>query len=208
MHRCARFIGMAALFLWAVSFADARSAAKTPADLVSNLVTAAHQGDVEGFLSGLTASSRKAMTQSFSDRESLRGEQQKFLKALDERFGKGAMVISAPEGDIRTALMSIVSAEVLEEKPGPGGTVQLRVKASLKGPDEKTVSREDTLIAQREGGAWKLVLGFAPDDRSTADAKAAIERLTKGVVEGQFKDRMSAMISLSNALSAKGGAAR
>lgn len=201
MFQTVRFTAATTILLWvASSLAHAIAPAKTPDELIRNLATAAQQGNSDDFLAGLTASSRKAVIDSFANQAVLRDAQQSFQQALDERFGKGGKVLDAAPDDLKSAVSRLAAAEVLEKKPGPGGAVQLRVRASFKRPDGKTGTREDTLIALPEGGGWKLVLSFAPGAKLQSDSKAALERVTKQVKDGQFKDRTSAMVALANDL--------
>ncbi|MGH9495036.1 MAG: hypothetical protein ACRD3B_08575, partial [Candidatus Sulfotelmatobacter sp.] len=148
-------------------------------------------------LSYLTASSRKALADSFADEAAMRGAQQEFQGALDEKFGKGGEVLASPVDDLKTAMARLGGADVVETKPASGGSVQIRIKATIKVPDGKSPTREETLLARKEGGSWKLVIGFAPH----SDPKAAFARATKEVKEGKYKDRNEAMIALSDAIS-------
>jgi hypothetical protein len=201
MYQTVRFTAMTTLLLWvASSLAHAMVPAKTPDELIRNLVAAAQQGNSNDFLAGLTANSRKAVIDSIANQAVLREAQHSFQQALEERLGKGGEVLDAAPDDLKSAVSRLAAAEILEKKPGPGGTVQLRVRASFKQPNGKTVTREDTLIARAEGGDWKLVLSFAPGAKLQSDSKAALERITKQVEDGQFKDRTSAMVALANNL--------
>ncbi len=182
--------------------------AATPEQLVANLIAAAQKGDVDGYLANLTADSRKALSESSANRDALRAAEENFRNALDQRFGASAEVITSPPEDMKAALGALAGAEVLGKTPSPGGAVQIRVKTSLRTADGRMVTREDTLAARREGGAWRLVLGLAPDGQRAAAQLAAIKQVTEKVKSGEYKDRESAMIALSDAESAKGGAAK
>lgn len=191
-----RLVAVTSILL-AAAMAQASAPAKTPEDLVRNLTAAAQQGNSDEVMSYLTASSRKALTDSFASQAAMRSAQQEFQQALDEKFGKGGELLASPVDDIKTAMGRLGGAEVLETKPSTGGSVHIRIKASIKVPDGKSITREETLLAHKEGGGWKLVIGFPPHK----DAKAAFARATKEVKEGKYKDRNEAMIALANVIS-------
>jgi len=187
------------LVLWVASaIAHATAPAKTPADLIRSLIAAAQQGDTDTFLSGLTASSRKAVTDSFARQASVQQAQQAFEQALDARFGKAAPILPLPTEDLKVTLSRLAGAEILQSKPGPAGSMLLRVKTSIKGPSGTITTREDSLIVRQEGGGWKLVLG-SPAEKQPG-AKSILETFTKKVQNGEFKDRVSAMVALDSAL--------
>jgi hypothetical protein len=179
--------------------------ARTPDQLIKNLVEAARKGDVEGFLSGLTEGSRKALTESVANRSALRQALDDFEKALDERFGGGAEVLATPQDDLKTAIGRLAGAEVISQAERPDGSVELRVKTAIKVDGERTVNREDTLVARREGGDWKLALGFAADGGMTAERKAVAGRIAREVRDGKYKDRLAAMSALADAWARKEG---
>lgn len=196
----------ALILIAAASYNFAKFQSATPEQLIADLQEAARKGDIEGFLSGLTAESRKIVEKSYADRPLSRHAQEEFRRALDERFGKGAEMLTAPEDDLRTAIGRIVSAEVVSKKDGPDGSVEFEVKTTVNTGDEKTATREDTLVARKEDGAWKLALRGFPADRRDADQiKATIERFTADVRNGKYPDRMAAMLALDNALIGKEG---
>jgi hypothetical protein len=198
--------GTMAVILLCVSFSGfAGAPAQTPDQLIKNLVEAARKGDVEGFLSGLTEGSRKAVTESVANRSALRQALEDFEKALDERFGRGAEVLATPQDDLKTAIGRLAGAEVISQAERPDGSVELRVKTAIKVEDEHTVNREDTLVARREGGDWKLALGFAADRGMTAERKAAAGRIAREVRDGKYKDRLAAMLALADAWARKEG---
>jgi hypothetical protein len=192
-----RFTAVTAICL-ASALAQSSAPAKTPEDLIRNLAVAAQQGNSEAVMASLTASSRKALSDSFAQQAGLQAAQQAFQKALDEKFGKGGELLAPPADDIKTAMSRLAGAEVLETKPASAGSVHIRIKASVKGSDGKAATREETLLARKEGGEWKLVIAFPP---ARVDSKAVFARLTKAVSDGQFKERNAAMIALANAAS-------
>jgi len=195
----------ALILIAAASYNFAKIQSSTPEQLIADLQQAAGKGDVEGFLSGLTAESRKIVEKSYADRPVLRQAQEEFRTALDERFGKGTELVMAPEKDLRMAIGRIVSAEVVSKKDGAEGSVELQVKTTVKSGDEKTATREYTLVARKEDGAWKLAPGFPADRRDADQIKATIERFTTDVRNGKYADRMAAMLALDNALIGKEG---
>jgi hypothetical protein len=209
MHRSVKIISAATALWLAATFAQASAPAKTPEELMKNLISSAQQGNTETFLASLTTSSRKAVSDSFARQASVQTAQQAFQQALDEKFGKGGEVLSAPADDLKSAISRLTSAELLETKPGSGGTAHLRVKTTVKTANGKTLTKDETLLVKQEGGGWKLVLGFP--QRQRPDSRSVLEKLTKEVKDGQLQDRTEAMIALSNALgsgSAKGGTAK
>jgi hypothetical protein len=202
---CALPKSMAAVLLtWtpALLYANPQAQAADPAQVVQRMIEAARRGDVEEFLSGLTAESRKTVEESYAGSAALREARTAFDRALDERFGAGGKMLEEPPPDLKAAIGRLKGAEVLEAKPGPAGTTLLRVRTTLQ-VDESTVSREDNLVLQKEKGAWRLALGFVPDGGRLQEQKAAIERITAEVRGGAHKDRVAAMVALANALERK-----
>lgn len=179
----------------------AGGAAETPEQLVESLMQAARKGDVPGFLSGLTAESGKAMTESYATQASLHKALQAFQGALDKQFGKGAAMAEEEPEPIGAALKRLIGAEVLGRDKVSDDAVTLKVRTTLIAGQQK-LTREETLTVRREGGAWKLVLGFAPGDGGAA-RKAAAEKITREVQDGKYKDRHSAMLALANAWAVK-----
>lgn len=186
------------LLLVLASPAHASGPAGTPEQLVQQMNAAAKAGDANGFLSYLTTDARKAVQDSVASQASLRVAQESFQKALDDRFGKGAPILTAPPMDLKTAISGISSFELLDKKPGPAGTVDLRVRTYLKTPQGKTVVREDTFAAGLENGSWKLDLN--PGQSLDAKAElAAVNRTAAALGNGEFRDRNSALSGLSQA---------
>ena len=182
--------------------------AQTPEQLIQNLLEAARKGDVETFLTGLTAESRKAATDSFANEAALRQARDEFKKALDERFGAGATVIEDTPIDLKTAIARLASAEIVGRQSKPDGSVELKVRTSTRTDGGETVSREETQVVRREAGVWKLAVGFAPPGTIAAEWKAAFERITREVREGKYKDRIEAMVALDNSLTRREGSAK
>jgi len=200
------FASLAAiLFIAAASYNFAKLQSTTPEELITNLQDAAHKGDVDAFLSGLTAESRKAVEKSYADRPLLRQTQDEFRKALDERFGQGTAFVRSGDGDLRAAIGRLAPAEVVSKKDRTDGSVELQVKTTIKTDGDKTTSREDTLVALKEDGAWKLVLGFPADRSDAGQIRATVERFAADVRSGKYQDRMAAMLALDKALAPKEG---
>jgi len=191
----------AALLLLALaSPAHASGPVGTPEKLIRELSAAAREGDVNGFLSYLTADARKAVQESAASQASLRVAEESFQKALDERFGKGEPILTSPPMDLKTAISRVDGFELLGKKPGPAGTMYLRVRTSIKTQQGKTSVREDTFVAGQENGSWKLDLN--PGQSLNAKAEiAAVNRTTAALRNGEFRDRSSAMSGLRQARS-------
>ncbi len=192
----------AAFTLWCSTSVEATEGAGTPAGLVEAQLAAARRQDVDRFLAGLTSSSRQALTEAVARRAALVESQRYFRAALDQKFGEGpVMLVELPE-EIRTALSRLAAAEVLGQTKNADGTMGLRVRTSIKGTDGKIVVRDEVLVTRQENGAWKLVLGFA-DGRVATQANAVTRRMAERVRNGEFTDRVAAMIALDNGLSGK-----
>ena len=176
---------------------------KSPDQLISDLLTAAHAGDVNAFLALLTASSRDALTQSYANQASLQHASDAFVQALNARFGESTPVLSDVLDDLKASIARLAEAQILNQKPLANGDVELRVKTTSKTPLGQAV-REQTLVAHREGDGWKLVGGFHNDAALTADELKAAERIAQEVRDGKYPDRRAAMIALSDAWSGKG----
>jgi hypothetical protein len=176
---------------------------KSPDQLISDLLTAAHAGDVNAFLALLTASSRDALTQSYANQASLQHASDAFVQALNARFGESTPVLSDVLDDLKGSIARLAEAQILNQKPLANGDVELRVKTTSKTPLGQAV-REQTLVAHREGDGWKLVGGFHNDTALTADELKAAERIAQEVRDGKYPDRQAAMIALSDAWSGKG----
>jgi hypothetical protein len=200
MSKRARAAWVAVFTLWCSTSVEAAEPAGTPAGLVQAQLAAARRQDVDGFLAGLTSSSRQALTEAIARRAALDESQRHFREALDQKFGAGPVMLVEPPEDIRTALSRLAAAEVVGQTKNPDGTVGLRVRTSIKGTDGKIVVRDEVLVARQENGAWKLVLGFT-DGKFATQAYAVTRRMTERVRDGEFKDRVTAMIALDNGLS-------
>jgi hypothetical protein len=172
---------------------------QTADQVVKNLLTAAQNGDADRFLSGLTAESRRAVTESLAGEAELRTVGEDFRKALDETFGAGTGALAVPPDDLRAALGRLAGAEILRQERRPDGSLEVRVKTALKTEDGRTISQEETLVFRQERGGWRLALGLASDGRIVTERKAAAEQIIKEVHEGRYKDRLSAMLALANA---------
>jgi hypothetical protein len=204
MHRTFVWTVAILVLVWTTALAYSAPLAKTPDDLIRNLINAAQQGNTDDFLAGLTSSSRKAVADSFLRQRELDAAQQAFQQALDERFGKGAPTLPSSPEDLKSAIGRLAGAELVEKAPAPGGGMKLRVKTSVKGTGGVVATRDETLLARQEGGAWKLVLVSPPEKQP--GSKSILEDFTKKLKAGEFKDRMAAMIALDNAL--RGATAR
>lgn len=175
----------------------------TPDQSIRNLVEAAQKSDVEGFLSGLTADSRRAVEESHSGEILILQKQEEFRKALDRQFGEGSDFISDPPDTLAATVKRLVSAEIVSQKQKPDGSAEVQVKSVFATESTETASFENTLVVRKEGGEWKLWLGFPAAGRDAAKTAAVVERLTKEVNEGKYKDRGSAMLELDKALMTK-----
>ena len=122
-----------------------------------------------------------------------------FLQTLNSRFGTGTTILSDPPDDLKTAISRLIETQVLGQKPGEHGDVELHVKTIIKNPSGQTSVREETLLVRQEAGGWKLAGGFPNDGALVAAQLAAAERITQEVRDGKYQDRQAAMIALSNA---------
>jgi hypothetical protein len=190
--------------LWCTTAVDAAEPAASPASLVQAQAAAAQKQDVDGFLAGLTSSSRQALNEAVARRAALAEAHRDLRAALDEKFGQGTPTLAAPPDDLRAALARLAAAEVVGQSKRPDGSVELRVRTSIKPPTGKVVVRDEVLVARQEKGAWKLVLGFT-DGKLATQAIAAIRRVTERVRKGDFKDRVAAMVAADDASSGKEG---
>jgi hypothetical protein len=204
-NKTVRGAAMAVVLLCPTIVVAAGAPAETPEQLIRDLAGAARRGDVEGFLAGLTADSRKALKDSLANQAALRQARDEFQKALDERFGRSAGALEEPAEDLAAAIAPLAAAEFLGQKTRTDGSVDVRVKTVLKAEDGKTTSHEDTLVARREGGAWVLALGFTTGGGKAAARKAAADKITQDVRAGKYQDRLSAMVALANAWTRKEG---
>jgi len=204
--RTAAIAMTAVVLLYAASIGLAKFRAETPEQLIANLQQSATKGDVEGVLSGLTAESRKAVEKSYADRASLDQSREEFRKALNDRFGEGQAFLPMKEDDLKASIGRLLSTEVVSQKEDADGSVEVRVKTSIKNDGDKSETVESTLLVRKEEGEWRLALGLSPN-RSDADRiKSAIQLATKDVRDGKYQDRLAAMVALDNALNkAEGG---
>jgi hypothetical protein len=206
MSKRARTAWVAAFSWWCSSPSEAAEPGGTPVSLVQAQVAAARRQDADGFLEGLTSSSRQALNEASARRAALGDAQRDFRAALDQRFGAGPAMLAEPLPDIRTALLRLAAAEVVGETKKPDGSVELRVHTSIK-VGGKIFVRDEVMAARREDGAWKLVLGLT-DGRVATQAIAVTRRMAERVRNGEFKDRLSAMIALDNGRAVKDAVSR
>jgi len=195
-HLAAVFVAVLLL----TSFSPAGESAITPEQLVQELAKAAKNGDADAFLSHLTTESRKAVGESLEDLASFRRSQENFQHALSERFGEVRPNLNLPAKDFKSVLRRINGFELVGTKEGQGGALELRVKTSLRTQAEKAGEKlrvhEDTFIARKENGAWKLVLNPGNSINMMAE-KSALDRVAAGVRNGEFRDARSALAELS-----------
>ncbi len=172
----------------------------TPDQLIKNLISAAQKPDIEDFLSGLTDDSRKAVEESYRRQASLNQKQDEFRNALDKRFGGGTEFFPDLPDSLDASIKRFVSAEVLSQNQKPDGSVEMRVKTTLKNENKETVISDDNIIVSKTNGGWKLSLGFPTAKLDLNNTVAVIERVTREVNEGKYSDRVSAMLELDKAL--------
>jgi hypothetical protein len=170
--------------------------ANTPEDLIHELDASAKAKDADRFLSQLTNESHKKVNDWLASQADLQRAQDDFRKALDEKFPESRTKEASAPQDIKQVLGSITSLELVSQKEGPDGTMELRVKTTRRTPEGKTVSHEDTFVAQKENGAWKLKIDPGPPE-TIAGQKAALERVTASVRNQEFHDRPTALLELS-----------
>jgi hypothetical protein len=180
----------------------------TPQQLVQTLATAAQNGDVERFLQGLSDDSRKRVLETFANQDQFVKALGEFRAALNERFGNADAPIEAPPDDLQKELQHFAGAEVTQSQEQRDGSVRLKVRTNLKQADGKTINVEQSLVARKEGGAWKVVLGIADNASVTAQRLAAAETVTKDVRAGKYQDRTAAMTALANAWNKREGSKR
>lgn len=176
-----------------------------PVQAVNAMLEAARKNDVEAFLSGLTADSRKALVASYAQQDATRQMERDFRDALDKRFGSGAPILETPPDTLGTAMARLTTATVVDQKPRSDGSAEVRVDTPVVAEGGERSMRTDTLVVRNEGGSWKLFLGFNTDEADASGRKAAAERVIKDVREGKYQDRFSAMLALANALASKEG---
>lgn len=195
-----------AFFLTVVSasYVFAMTSSDSPEHLVAELQKTARAGDAESFLSGLTRESREVVEKSYADRDMLGRSQIEFQKALDEKFGGGGTEsFTVFADDLRTAINRIATLEVVSKKEAADGSVELKLRTTVKIDGDKATTIENTVAARKEDGVWKLSLGFPEKRLDAARIKADIERITAEVRNGKFEDRVAAMIALDNTVRAK-----
>ncbi|HVF30851.1 MAG TPA: hypothetical protein VNA22_07770 [Pyrinomonadaceae bacterium] len=194
--------GVAILFVAAGASYLAAVRADSPEQLVAELQKAASDGDVEGYLSTLTSESRKVVESSDANRVSLREAQAEFQKALDEKFGAGTAWVpdTTERGDLRGAISEIVAAEMVSKKEGEDGSVELKIRTTVKTGDDTTATVENTVAARKEDDEWKLSLGFAKERLDTERIKGEVARIAGEVRAGKYEDRIAAMIALDNSI--------
>jgi hypothetical protein len=198
-HTKLHFAAAVLPLLFLTPFATARDSAATPEQLIHKLAAAAKNGDTDAFLSHLTIESRKATEESLENQAALLRSRENLRRALTETFGEGRKKSTPPPGDFKSQLMRIDSFELLSAKPGPDGTLQLRIKTSLRIPaaqaGEKIAVHEDTFVARKQEDAWKLELNPGPS-RAIVAEKAALDRVAAAVRRGEFRDGRSALLEL------------
>ena len=150
----------------------------------------------------MTSESRKIVESSDADRVSLSAAQVEFQKALDEKFGTGTAWVpdTTDRGDLRGAISEIVATEVVSKMEGEDGSVELKIRTTVKTGDDATATVENTVAARNEGDGWKMSLGFAEERLDTERIRSEIARMAGEVRAGKYKDRIAAMIALDNSI--------
>ncbi len=198
-------IAFSALIFFAASTCAAP--AQTPEQLIERLNAAARQGDVGAYAAQLDARSRQAIAEDEKARANLLTAYDSYRKALDEKFGEGAPMLSGiAQLEPGTAPMPLVNTTITDKKIVKG-RAELQLRSTYRGDGNPTISREYKAAAQREHDGWKLALSDAPF-RAVAERSAAIDRVTRGIRAGEYPDRQAAMVALSNAFNRIGEANR
>ena len=171
------------------------------ATVVACLERVRAQGKVDELGSCLTKGSRGDLERTLASRAALAKGQAEFQRALDERFGKGEPMLQAPEPDEESLLRDLGKIELTAERPLAGGRLELQTRRTFTGRDGKPTTADEKLVAVKEGGAFRLALGFVPASRHEATQNAQ-RRVVEEVVAGKYPDRFAAMLALSDALHA------
>jgi hypothetical protein len=182
------------LFLLISTLHGGAEQANTPEQLIQDMAAAAKRGNADDFLSHLTVESHRKVIEWLANQAALRRAQEHCQRALDERFGGSAPKVLLAPRDLKSVLQLNSSFELVGKTEGPDGTVHLRVQTSRK-TDGKSTTREDTFVARKENGAWKLEMNPDGSVRVTA-WRNALERVTKSVQNGEFRDGNSALLEL------------
>lgn len=190
------------------SFASAVEQAATPDQLLVHLMQSARAGDVQAFLAGMTDKSRQAIAETIAQRAAMEQAQHRFQQALDQQFGKGAPMLTMPPLDLKSEIARLAAVEVIDRKRRPDGAVELRVKTAVQTDTSALRQVQQTLVAVQEKGSWKLSLAYPTDAQMPAEREKAAERLIQEVRNGQYPDRFSAMLALTNAWANQGGGRR
>ncbi len=177
--------------------------AATPEEAVKNLVGAAQAGNVEAVMGQLTKPAQD-MLKAFQGQEDIR---KSFAAALDEKFGKDPS--ERPQASLKDQLATLKSMDILEKTDRGKGVALLKIK-STSVHDGKERTKEEYLLAVKEGNTWKLAplpprIDPKEDpqkliEKETEQARTfatryreGTEKVTREVKEGKYKSRKDAM---------------
>jgi hypothetical protein len=193
-----------------VLFAIPAIAASTPQQLIETLAQSAHRGNVEEFFANTTEASRHALADAQAAGTKMAEAKQRYLDALDARFGKAYRSKNPAPGGLSTPLSRIVKLELVSVQPKGPNQALLEVKTDSTTGRGQVISRTNTFTAVKEGGQWRLDLTpwIKEGIRSAAARTSAYEGIIRQVLAGEFKDRLSAVMASAKAQTQAGRAVR
>lgn len=177
--------------------------AATPEEAVQNLVTAARAGDVDAVLNQMTAPARE-MLKVFQGQEDVR---KAFAAALDQKFGKDPA--DRPHRSLKEQLTTLKTMAIASKTEQGKDRMLLKVKSTTV-LDGKEQTKEENLLAVKEGDTWKLAplpprLDAVEDPQKLVDKELQQARqfaahyregtgkVTREIKEGKYKTRKEAM---------------
>jgi hypothetical protein len=173
-----------------------------PRELGPALTRAAQNGDIDTFLALLSSGTRSAMQGAGAAQSNLMAAQNAYYAAVAERFGSGRLGtgVRFPQ-DAKAALSRVAEVDVTEVERQSPRRILLRLRTTIKQPDGRTTTQDDSFPAVQESGVWRLDLSelYQSRARRYVQREAAYRRVTQEVLAGAFKDRVSAGVALLRA---------
>jgi hypothetical protein len=192
------------LALILASQAAAQGGARTPEQLIAELLAAAKRNDADAVLSLIAPQARSALEASAPGRYSMFAIDRPFNQALDARFGRGQTMATVETiwpsrtSDLIAALSRIDALKVVAIGRQRNGLVPIEVGAAYRNAQGEAQATKGVLLAQRDRDGWKIALAGAADPDAATARREEEGMIAAEVERGAYKDRLSAMIALSD----------
>ena len=170
--------------------------------LLQDLVSAAHQGNYQQFMSNTTLGTQVLNAALTKSKENLYAQQSLFFHALDCQFGKKPPLSTPLPADPKDTLFRLVDLELLSTTPLASGAQSLRIKTLSRDANNHITTEQNTVMAIQSDNSFKLDLSLPIKCAISAiNHRTKVTRMvTQQVFQGKFKNRTAALLALTQGL--------